>query len=185
MEKFEELINAHKDEFYRYIYRNVWDTSVADDVFSEAILVVFKNQDKFRINSNFRAWVYKILTNKCFIANREISRRGEQLEDYEDSYYNLKEKEHYSSLLENPKGFLEECGDEIFIALKKISTAERSSILLKDLEHFSYKEIASILEIPVGTVMTHLARGRKKLRIELLSYARKKGIIKGKKEVIK
>jgi len=185
MKKFEELLNTHKNEFYRYIYRNVWDTSVADDVFSEAILVVFKNQDKFRINSNFRAWVYKILTNKCFVANREISRRGEPLENYKNTYYNLKEKEHYSSLLENPKGFLEECGDEIFIALKQISTAERSTILLKNLEHFSYKEIAAILDMPVGTVMTHLSRGRKKLRITLLEYAKKKGIIKNQMEVIK
>ena len=178
MDYFLEEIEKYKDEFYRYIYRNVWDTSVAEDVFSSAILVIFKNQNKFKKGTNFRAWVYKILTNRCFIANREISRRGECLEEHEDIYFNLVQKENYISILDNPKEFIEECGDEIFIALKKISTAERSAILLKDIDRFSYKEIAEILEMPVGTVMTHLARGRKKLRIELLEYAKKKGIVK-------
>lgn len=71
-----------------------------------------------------------------------------------------------------------QCGDEVHAAFKKLSSMERSCILLKSVEQFSYKEIAHILEIPAATVMTHLARGRAKLRRELIEYGRKEGIVR-------
>jgi DNA-directed RNA polymerase specialized sigma24 family protein len=84
----------------------------------------------------------------------------------------------YADVLADPEGVLEQCGDEVVRALRKLKTAERSCILLRGVEEFSYKEIAEILEIPVGTVMTHLARGRAKLRKELTAYARETGIVR-------
>ncbi|MCM8530629.1 MAG: RNA polymerase sigma factor, partial [Lentisphaeraceae bacterium] len=83
----------------------------------------------------------------------------------------------------DPDEFLEMCGDEVLVAMKKLSTMERSCLLLKTMQHFSYKEIAEILEIPFGTVMTHLSRGRAKLRKELTDYAHESGHLK-KPEVI-
>ena len=84
MDEFLVEIEKHKDSFYRYIRRNVWDSGVADDVFSSAVLVAYKSKDKFRAGSNFRAWMFKILTNKCFVANREIARRDVNLEDAQE-----------------------------------------------------------------------------------------------------
>ena len=183
MDEFLVEIEKRKDEFYRYILRNVWDSSVADDVFSSAVLAAYKSRANFKPGSNFRAWMYKILTNKCFVANREIGRRGENLDDVQDYLVELSTNEGYSSSIDDPDEFLDECGDEILMAMKKLSTMERSCLLLKTMAQFSYKELAEILEIPFGTVMTHLARGRAKLRKELYNYAVGTGIIKEKKPI--
>lgn len=181
MDYFLQKIEEHKDEFYRYIYRNVWDSGVADDVFSSAVLAVYKSQDKFIKGTNFRAWMYRILTNKCFVANRETSRSAELTGDVQsEEFIDLGNEVDYKDMLDNPEEFLALCGDEILIASRKLSTAERSCILLKDSAGFKYKEIADILNIPVGTVMTHLSRGRAKMRVELMDYAKKEGIIKSK-----
>jgi len=178
MDEFLEKIQKHRDEFFRYIYRNVWDSGVAEDVFSSAVLAAYENRHKYTPGTNFRAWMFRILTNKCFVANRETSRAFDSLDEQKSNVLQLNEKPEYGDVLKDPRTFLEQCGDEVFRAFRRLSTAQRSCILLRDLERFSYQEIADILEIPVGTVMTHLARGRKKLREDLLEYARDSGIVR-------
>ena len=175
MDEFVQLIETHRHEFYGYIYRTVWDSQLADDVFSEAVLAAYQNRKNYVSGTNFRAWMYRIITNKCFLANRETARSPDRLEDQADSLIALQNEPGYEDLLNRPDEFLSRCGDEIHIAFKKLSTAERSCLLLKAVEQFSYKEIAGILEIPVGTVMTHLSRARARLRIELLDYGRREG----------
>ena len=178
MDEFAEQLEKRKDEFFRYIYRNVWDTSVAEDVFASAVLAAYKSRANFKKGTNFRAWMYRIITNKCFVANREIGRRGESLEEAGESLKELADNKDYSKAISSPDEFLAQCGDEVHMAMKKISTMERSCLLLKTMENFSYKEIAEILEIPFGTVMTHLARGRAKLRKILFEYAIGEGMVK-------
>ena len=178
MDEFLEKIEQHKDEFYRYILRNVWDTGVADDVFSSGVLAAYKSREKFQPGSNFRAWMFKILTNKCYVANREISRRGENIDDVGHELVGLSQQMHRTKAHDDPEEFLNECGDEVLMAMRKLSTNERACLLLKTMHKFSYKELAEILEIPFGTVMTHLSRGRAKLRKELMEYARQRGIVK-------
>lgn len=175
MDEFVHLLEKHRHEFYGYIYRTIWDSQGADDVFSEAVLTAYENRQKYISGTNFRAWMYRIITNKCFVANRETTRHAERLDQHEESLIALRGEPGYEDLLNHPEAFLGRCGDEIHIACKKLSTAERSCLLLRAVEQFSYKEIAGILEIPVGTVMTHLARARARLRIELLDYGRKEG----------
>jgi RNA polymerase sigma-70 factor (ECF subfamily) len=128
--------------------------------------------------------MYRILTNKCFVANREIGRRAENLDDIHEKYITHVNDASYRYATDDPEEFLGLCGDEVNIAMKKLSTMERSCLMLKTMEKFSYKEIAAILEIPFGTVMTHLSRGRAKLRKELMDYAYKCGHIKKEKDVI-
>src|SRR5690606_27177160 len=152
-----------------YVLRVAWDSSVADDVFSSAVLAAWENRHKFTPGSNFRAWMYRIITNKCFVANRETRRTPRPLEEVpETALLDLSQDRSYLDVLENPDSFLEQCGDEVNHALKQLSTSQRTCILLRGVEKFSYKEIAEIMEIPVGTVMTHLSRGRAKLRAALL-----------------
>jgi RNA polymerase sigma-70 factor (ECF subfamily) len=183
MDEFLVEIEKRKDEFYRYILRNVWDSGVADDVFSSAVLAAYTSRANYTPGTNFRAWMYRILTNKCFVANREIGRRGESLDEVQDYLSELSTKDDYSKAITKPDEFLGECGDEVLMAMKKLSTMERSCLLLKTMGHFSYKELAEILEIPFGTVMTHLARGRAKLRKELYQYAVGSGIINEKQPI--
>lgn len=176
-------IEKHRDQFYRFVVRNVWDTSMADDVFASAVLAAFENRHKFTPGTNFRAWMFRILVNKCFVANREAKRAFEPL-DEEAGEASATPTAGHGDLMEDPWVFMEQCGDEVYHALRKLSTAQRSCILLKDVERFSYQEIADVLGIPAATVMTHLARGRARLRQELVDYARRMGIIKSKPHVI-
>jgi RNA polymerase sigma-70 factor (ECF subfamily) len=179
MNDFMQQIDRYRDEFYRYVYRTAWDTSVADDIFSAAVLAAWENRHKFTPGTNFRAWMYRIITNKCFVANRETMRTPRPLEEApEPSLMPMENDPAYRDVLQAPDRFLEQCGDEVNRAMKKLSTVQRTCIMLRSADKFSYKEIAEILDIPVGTVMTHLSRGRAKLRKELLSYAREQGVVR-------
>lgn len=169
-------IERHRDQLYRFALRTVWDSSMADDVFASTVLAAYENRDKFVPGTNFRAWIFKILVNKCFVANREVRRAGEVLTDAVADQ--LSTERMGDEISRDPQDFLEQCGDEVFHAFRKLSTAQRSCILLKDVERFSYQEIAQALGIPVGTVMTHLNRGRALLRKELLEYAQRMGIVR-------
>lgn len=176
--EFMAQVERYRDEFYRYVLRTVWDSNAAEDVFQSAILAALENYHKFTPGTNFRAWVYRIITNKCFVANRETGRAMASLDAPEASMAALHEQPAYGDVLRDPMAFLEQCGDEVLHAFRRLSTAERACILLRSVERFSYQEIAEILEMPVGTVMTHLSRGRSKLRKELLNYAVETGVVR-------
>ncbi len=172
-DEFLAALETHRDEFYRFIYRNVWDTGAAEDVFSQGVLAAYENRSRFTPGTNFRAWMYRILTNKCYVANRE-TRRGPEPAEVDVRAAEPDGPIHFA----DPEAALEQCGDEVFRAMRALSTAQRTCLLLRGVERFSYQEIAEIMEIPVGTVMTHLARGRKRLRLELNGYAAQRGIVK-------
>lgn len=171
-------IEKYRHQLYRFALRTVWDSSMADDVFASAVMSAYENRDKFTPGTNFRAWIFKILVNKCFVANREVRRTPEPLTDAIVDRLTFENVPSFNEVLKDPKDFLEQCGDEVYQAFRRLSTAQRSCILLKDVERFSYQEIAQALGIPVATVMTHLARGRTLLRKELLEYAQRMGIVK-------
>jgi RNA polymerase sigma-70 factor (ECF subfamily) len=178
-EEFVGLVGQYRDEFFRYILRTAWDSGTAEDIFSAAMLAGYENRGKFTPGTNFRAWMYRIITNKCYVANRETGRTFQPLDDYGPDVAVADDESGYHDVLEEPEFFLEQCGDEVHSAIRKLSQAERSCIMLRAVERFSYKEIAETLEMPVGTVMTHLSRGRSKLRKELAEYGREQGILKG------
>ena len=178
MDDFLASIERYRDQFYRFVFRNVWDSSKADDVFASAVLAAYENREKFTPGTNFRAWMFRILVNKCFVANREVLRAFEPLDEETANLSVADDPGESIDVVRDPIGFLEQCGDEVFHAFRRLSTAQRSCILLKDVERFSYKEIAETLDIPVATVMTHLARGRALLRKQLYEYARKNGIMR-------
>jgi len=179
MDDFIEQVDRYRDEFYRYTVRTLWDPGMADDVFSSAVLAAWENQHKFTPGTNFRAWMYRIITNKCYVANRHTGRTPAPIDDISESaFLSLQDDRGYYDVLERPHEVLEACGDEVHRALVNLSPAQRKCLLLRGVEKFSYKEIAEIMDIPVGTVMTHLSRGRAKMRKELLHYAQKEGIVR-------
>jgi len=179
MDDFLEQVERYRDEFYRYVIRTLWDSGMADDVFSSAVLAAWENQHKFTPGTNFRAWMYRILTNKCYVANRVTGRTPAPIDGVpESAFIELSEDRSYYDVLDDPQRVMESCGDELNAAMEKLSPPQRTCILLRGVEKFSYKEIAEIMDIPVGTVMTHLSRGRAKLRKELLTYAREQGIVR-------
>jgi RNA polymerase sigma factor (sigma-70 family) len=175
-ETFIGLVEKHRAEFYRFVQRTLWNPNEADDVFSEAVLVAYRSLDRFQEGTNFRAWVFKILVNKCFVANRETRRTSIDIDSIDEYRFKVEDEAH-GEVLKDPEWFVEQVGDELSQALGLLSTAERSCFLLLTLEKYAYKEIAEILEMPVGTVMTHLSRGRTKLRKRLVAYAQETGVL--------
>jgi len=149
------------------------------------MLAAWENRHKFTPGTNFRAWVYRIITNKCFVANRETSRTPQPIDEaLENTLEDVASEAGYQDVLADPEAVLEQCGDELNLAMKKLSTAQRTCLMLRSVERLSYKEIAEVMEIPVGTVMTHLSRGRARLRKELLEYARRQGIVRDRPRVV-
>lgn len=177
-DEFLSEITIHKDAFYRFVKRTVWDPADVEDVFSSAVLVAYENRHKYTPGTNFRAWMFRILLNKCFAANRETSRRPVPLDDVTAVYKNSVSGSRTVDVLDEPTKILDECGDEVYRAFRKLSTAQRACIMLRGVENYSYREIAEALSMPIGTVMTHLSRGRVKLRTELSEYASKRGILR-------
>lgn len=165
--EFIDNVLKYKDEFYRFLKRNLTNTSSVEDVFSEAILTAFEKKDEFKDGTNFRAWMYKILANKCFIHNREKFNYFEPLDEHEEipSPESVWKRGNVKVDLEQ---FLESCSDEVYKAFIQLPLLQRLCIYLKDVEEFSYKEIAEILGIPLPSVMTYLSRGRANLRKNLI-----------------
>jgi len=184
MEDFLSQIAEHREQFYRFVYRNVWDSAAADDVFAAAVLAAFENRRNYTPGTNFRAWMFRILVNKCFQANRECKRTPEPLSDETDERFAADPPTGHGDILKDPETFLQQCGDEVYSAFRRLSTLQRTCILLKDVERFSYQEISEVLEIPSASVMTHLARGRALLRELLRDYAGRAGILRKTPRII-
>jgi RNA polymerase sigma-70 factor (ECF subfamily) len=178
MDEFLANVEKYRDQLYRFALRNVWDSSMVDDVFASSVAAAYENRHKFTPGTNFRAWLFKIFVNKCFVANRETKRSPVSLDSVASDWAAVEDAPGYGDILNDPSDFLEQCGDEVYRAFRRLSSSQRACILLKDVEHFSYKEIAEILGIPMATVMTHLSRGRALLRKELLEYAQGMGFVR-------
>lgn len=173
--QFTDNIIKYKNEFYRFLKKNLKNSSSIDDVFSEAIITAFEKRNEFQQGTNFRAWMYKILINKCFVDNREKLNFFEPLENYEEIPSPDKIWKTGNVQIDFEK-FLESCSDEIYKAFMKLPLLQRLCIYLKDVESFSYKEISEILTIPQASVMTYLSRGRANLRQNLLQQIEKNNI---------
>jgi RNA polymerase sigma-70 factor, ECF subfamily len=146
----------------------------AEDLVQDTYLRAFRSINQFKPGTNLRAWLFKIQTNSFINEYRKRVRRprSTSLDDVEEYYL-------YSHLVESgvqPSSSITE--DEIlaqiddadvFQALDGLPDNYRQVVLLADVEGFAYKEIAEILDIPVGTVMSRLHRARKRLKDELIS----------------
>jgi RNA polymerase sigma-70 factor (ECF subfamily) len=162
-QEFVELVDKHRAEFERYVARNVWNSSDVEDVLADAILVAWEKRESFQKGTNFRAWMYRILMNKFFVANRHTMRHSV---DY-DSVFNSKDNgsavpKHQEK--EDIEHYLQDVPDDLYSAMNNIRPVEREALMLRCFQHCSYKEIAEVMAIPVGTVMTHLSRGRARLK---------------------
>ncbi len=195
---FIELLNPHKDSLYRVCKNLIWNINDIEDVLQTAILSAYKSFDKFEKGSNFKAWIFKFLLNTVFNFNKKYARlnifetyheeildasKASRVEHSDIDMLEILEKENiYQEILKNPFKLLESIDKRMRNSLLKLNTAERTVFLLKSLTDLSYKEIANVLEIPIGTVMSHLYRARAKLRESLCDYAIKTGLF-GKKEI--
>jgi RNA polymerase sigma-70 factor (ECF subfamily) len=180
-DKFENVAFEFMDSLYSTALRMTRNTEEAEDLVQDTYLRAYRFFDKFEEGTNFKAWIFKILTN-TFINKYRKKVRTPQKVHLDKVEYGL-EAEDETKKQGEWGGFEEEkyegmFDDDITSALSQLSEDFRIVILLADIENFSYKEIAEIIERPIGTVMSRLFRGRKILQKILMTYAEKEGYIK-------
>ena len=168
---FESEALPHLDELYHTAIRLLnGNRDEASDLVQDTYAQAWKSFDRYERGTNARAWLYSILMNKAkHYHRRAVKRKVIPLTDYGDENL-LENTESRSSIPEVIRD------EEILGALDRLSDEHREVILLADVQEFSYKEVAAILDIPIGTVMSRLSRARAALRLALVHYAKEYGI---------
>lgn len=156
--------------------------SDAEDLVQETMLKGFRSYESFEQGTNLRAWLFRILTNTFINSYHAKKARPQEsdLGELEDTYL----YRHLPLLSDQIKTQSAEdavfdlfTDDDVKHALEALPQAYLLPVLLADVQEFSYQEIADMLEIPLGTVMSRLHRGRKALQKSLVTFARERGII--------
>jgi RNA polymerase sigma-70 factor, ECF subfamily len=166
-DEFEAAAIPHLNDIYRTAARLLGGGTGADDVVQDVYLQAWKSFDQFELGTNCRAWLFKILFHT--------------MHHYRRKWLNLRMVAESEELLERataggppiPEHITDE---EMLAALAEVPQDFRAVVLLVDVEEFSYKEAAGILNAPIGTVMSRLSRGRRLLRARLAGVAQSYGI---------
>lgn len=177
---FEAEALGFLDALYRTALRMTRSEADAQDLVQETYIRAFRFREQFTPGTNLKAWLFRILTNTFINTYRRRQAQPEftELDDVDEFslYRRMSEARAASSSPDPEKEFLDGIVDvEVKDALGELPDKFRSVVLL-DVEGFSYKEIAEMLGIPIGTVMSRLHRGRKFLQRRLLDLAQERGI---------
>jgi RNA polymerase sigma-70 factor (ECF subfamily) len=166
-------------QLYSAALRMTRNASDAEDLVQETYLRGFRGFAGFEEGTNLRAWLFRILTNTFINTYRSKQRRPQetQLDDVEDLYmYRRIGALNPASQSAEDQMFDLFTDDEVKEALEALPESFRLPVLLADVEGFAYKEIAEMLDIPIGTVMSRLHRGRKSMQRRLFDYAVARGL---------
>ena len=166
-DEFEAAAMPHMNDIYRTAARLLGNGTGADDVVQDVYLQAWKSFGQFELGTNCRAWLFKILFHT--------------LQHYRRKWLNIRMVRESEEILEHsvasgpplPEHITDE---EMVAALAEVPQDFRAVVLLIDVEEFSYRDAAGILNVPIGTVMSRLSRGRRLLRERLADLARSYGI---------
>jgi RNA polymerase sigma-70 factor, ECF subfamily len=178
-ERFERDALPFLDQLYAAAMRMTRNPADAEDLVQETFVKAYAAFHQFTEGTNLKAWLYRILTNTFINSYRKRQRQpqqaaGEQVEDWQLAAA----ESHTSSGLKSAEvEALDHLPDsDVKNALQQLPEDFRLAVYLADVEGFSYKEIAEIMDTPIGTVMSRLHRGRRGLQRLLTDYARERGI---------
>ena len=182
--RFESDALQYMNQLYSAALRYTKNPSDAQDLVQDTYAKAYVSFHQFEPGTNLKAWLYRILTTTFINTYRKDQRRpqlsDQELEDWQiadaSSHTSDQGKSAEDVVLENLPD------SDIKRALAEIPEEFRIAVYLADVEGFSYKEIAEIVGVPTGTVMSRLHRGRKQLREKLTDYARELGYVKGGKK---
>jgi RNA polymerase sigma-70 factor (ECF subfamily) len=178
---FTEQAAPYVDALYAAAMRMTRNPADAEDLVQETMVRAFRGFGSFQEGTNLRAWLYRILTNTFINSYRARQRRPEQteLDDVEDLYlYRRIGGLEAATMGRSAEDELMDLFTEGAVkdAIDDLPEQFRLAVLLADVEGFSYKEIAEILDVPIGTVMSRLHRGRKALQRSLHHFAVERGL---------
>jgi RNA polymerase sigma-70 factor (ECF subfamily) len=180
--QFASTAMEYMPSLYTAALRMTRNPADAEDLVQETYLKAYRGFGGFEAGTNLKAWLYKILTNTFINSYRSKKRRPEQtdIDDVEDLYLyrRLGGLEAVAASRSAEDEVLQTFTDaEVKEAVESLPDQFRMAVLLADVEGFSYKEIADILDIPIGTVMSRLHRGRRALQKALFEFGRTRGLV--------
>ncbi len=177
--EFNKLFGAQINGLYSLALRMTRNQLDAEDLVQDTALKAFRYFDKFDRGTNFRAWIYRILTNN-FINTYRKNKKEPNKTDIDAVSFKIEEEgtSFWDRLDDRSEAYdySDLFDDDINTAIDKLPDEYKLVVLLSDVEDLSYKEISAVIEHPIGTVMSRLHRGRKMLRKLLSHYAEQKGI---------
>jgi RNA polymerase sigma-70 factor, ECF subfamily len=183
--RFEEEALKHLDALYRTALRMTRNPSDAEDLVQDALVRAYRFYDRFQPGTNFRAWLFKILTNTYINTYRRKQGRPQEssLEDTEEFFlYNQLSADQEERVTDVEDTVLDGLGaDSIQRAIDQLPPQFRTTVQLSDVEGLSYAEIAEATGVAKGTVMSRLFRGRRQLQRALWDQAEAAGFTSGSK----
>lgn len=181
-EAFAREAVPHLDALYATAVRLTRNEGDAEDLIQETMFKAYRYFDKYEQGTNCKAWLFKIMTNTFINRYRKAQKRKEFTID--EDFRPLAERavlpeknplhQHFG---DQETMFYRLFSDEVKAALEDIPVDFRMVVLLADLQDFAYKDIAEIMDCPIGTVMSRLYRGRRMLQQKLHEYALKNGYV--------
>jgi RNA polymerase sigma-70 factor (ECF subfamily) len=181
-EQFTADAMQYAPQLFSTALRMTRNRSDAEDLVQETYIKGWRSFHTFQEGTNLRAWLFRIMTNTYINKYNAQKRKGTEVEldDVEELFLYKRlgsiDQSQLSSSAEDQ--MLELFTDvEVKSALEELPEDFRIPVLLSDVDGFSYKEISEMLEIPIGTVMSRLHRGRKAMQKMLYEYARERGLI--------
>ena len=183
-EEFEELLGPHLDLLFGYALRLCRDRTRAEDLLQESIYRAWRGRAGFKRGTNFKAWMFRIVTNG-FISSRRSEGRAPALIDLDSAGEPADaaaavEEELVRGSTDWARVYQETVEDDLKRAVDELPEEFRAPLLLSALGELRYKEIGELLRIPVGTVMSRLFRARQRLRESLRGFASARGIEVGR-----
>ena len=181
-EQFTSDAMQYAPQLFSTALRMTRNRSDAEDLVQETYIKGWRSFHTFQDGTNLRAWLFRIMTNTYINKYNAQKRKGTEVEldDVEELFlYKRLGSIDQSQLSSSAEDQMLELfsDDEVKNALEELPEDFRIPVLLSDVDGFSYKEISEMLEIPIGTVMSRLHRGRKAMQKLLYEYARERGLI--------
>jgi RNA polymerase sigma-70 factor (ECF subfamily) len=179
---FTSEVAPHLHMLLRMALRLTQEEQAAEDLLQDTLERAFQNFKRYEPGTNIRAWLLRIMSNVRISGFRRSTRRPQtsSLEDAEDFSLYRAVRTQGIAPVDVEAVVLNRIGEEAILrAIDRLPEDFRVVVVLSDVEGFSYKEMAAILDIPIGTVTSRLYRGRKQLQRMLWAHAREVGILAG------
>jgi RNA polymerase sigma-70 factor (ECF subfamily) len=166
---------THLDSLYRGALRLTRNPEQAQDLVQDTYVRALRYQHSFEAGTNMKAWLFAIMRNLFWDRFKSSHKDDVSLDDVGE--FPLYDKLKDSAEIPEAEVLDKLAAGEVVKAIEQLPPLHREVVLLVDVEGFSYKEIAEILDIPIGTVMSRLHRGRKAMQRELYEYAAERGLV--------